>query len=210
MSDFTQAVPPKRVLIAASSPILAKGLEVTLVSGGLEAPLVCSDIVRVHATFLSAPPAVAILESTILPGPNIIADLLAAAPRCRLLLLDRGLSQPMVEFISRTGACRILPSSTRPQDLLAAVKAALENRAPVPALRLRDPLSREERELIAMVSHGVTNHEIAALRGCPEQHIDRLLNGLMRRLDVAGRCELALYGISGAAVENSLDSEMPR
>jgi len=210
VSNFVQAAPHKRILIAASSPILLKGLEATLLSGGLEMPVGCSDVVRVHAAFLSEPPAVAILDSGLLPGPNFVADLLAVAPRCRLLVLDRGLSEPMAKFLYRTGACRILPPATLPRELLAAVTAALKDRVPVPALRLHNPLSPEERELIVMVSHGVSNDEIAALRGCPEQHVDRVLNGLMRRLDVAGRCELALYGMAGVDMETSADSEMPR
>ncbi len=212
MPESAQPEPQKKILIATSSPVLARGVEETLLGGGLDAPEVCRDLAHLHTIFLTDPPAVAILDSALLAGPGIIADLLATAPRCRLLLLDRGLSSAMAEYVSRPGVCQVLPPSISTRRLLSVVVAAvaLPCRPALPAVRLRHALSAGERQLVAMVSHGISDTEIAAIRRCPERQVSREVNRLIRRLEISGRCELALYGMADTDTDNSFDSEMTR
>jgi len=74
-----------RVLIATNEPVLAKGLQTVLTAGGLEITDICADVCELFVAVQRSRPDVAILDVSILPSEQLIADLRHAAPKCKLV-----------------------------------------------------------------------------------------------------------------------------
>jgi DNA-binding NarL/FixJ family response regulator len=197
------------LLIATPWPVLAWGLQVTLVSAGLDGLVVCTDAAELHAEFLSNPPHIAILDEALLPGPEIVADLLSASPRCRFVILTRRPPSSAKAFPAPPDVCHLVPPGMPPEQLVELVKELNARPAPAAAAAawLRETLSPDERRLVSIVAHGARDSEAAALMRCSERQVNKQINGLIRRLKMAGRSELALYGMAGAGAP--ADSEVP-
>ena len=54
---------------------------------------------------------------------------------------------------------------------------------------------------MSLVAQGAQDREIAALMQCTERRVGSLRRQLSRRLEVEGRCELALYGLAAKDME---------
>lgn len=195
----------KRVLIATNEPMLAKGVEATLLAGGIEVCATCTDVLELFDCFVRSRPDVVILDLPVLPEPEIIRELRRFAPQCQLVIWPRPVVRRGMEEAIRYGA-RALPLSAAAPDHLAEVLTLLLN-FPEPERGPADLVSAEcsglERECIAMAGHGLTNQEIAAAMDSDESTIQELLKTVSNRLGIEDRYELALYGLSALALSNS-------
>jgi len=188
----------ERVLIATNEPMLAKGLEATLVAGGLDVCAMCGDVFELFECFLNSRPDIVILDLPVLPGPEVIRELRRLAPKCQLLLWPRPIPSRGVEEALRYGARGVLPADagiSRLVELLHMITDFPEPQAG-PAELVNRTCSAQERKCLAMAGHGLSNQEIAAAMGSDEPTVHKLLRTVSHRLGVEDRYELALYGLS--------------
>jgi DNA-binding NarL/FixJ family response regulator len=169
-----------RVLIATNEPIRAKGLEVVLMAGGLEIAAVCNDVFELFESLPSCRPDIAVLDLGGLSAEHVIPDLHRLAPRCRFVSWPR---QTL---------------SDSPADLVDGLilMAQFPTPDPAPSALVNRACSERERELIALVGHGLNNDEIAVAVGSDRSTVQKLVRNLSDRLGAGDRCELALYGLS--------------
>lgn len=144
-------------------------------------------------------PDVAILDvSDTGPFAGVVTKQLRAAhPGVEILLSSRcrsSLGAPPASL----GAAAFLPAGTASETILAAVRAALVSGAklvvpgPQPE-RPEDPsgLSEREREILALLSTGATNREIAERLHLGPDSVKKAATALYRKLGVRNRTEAA-------------------
>jgi two-component system, NarL family, nitrate/nitrite response regulator NarL len=73
--------------------------------------------------------------------------------------------------------------------------ASGDDPTPAPQHRERPPLSQREREIVALVSQGFKNKEMAEKMFISEQTVKNHLHNIFDKLGVSDRLELALYAI---------------
>ena len=195
----------ERVLIATNEPMLAKGLEATLAAGGMETCAVCHDVSELFDSILKARPGVAILDLPLLPGPEVIGELRALAPKCQFVIWPRPIARRGMREAIRHGARGVLSADTPPSRLVEILHMLVNFPEPHrgPAEVVKDTCSAQERQYLEMVGHGLDNQEIAAAMGADESTVHKLQRSVSNRLGVEDRYELALYGLSTLSVSNS-------
>jgi DNA-binding NarL/FixJ family response regulator len=188
-----------RVLIATNEPVLARGFEAILTSGGLEVVDVCIDIPHIIQTVQRCRPEAAILDMAVLPAQAVLIELRKLAPACQLLIWPRQISERQAKDLLRVGARAVLPGDVTPEVLLAtdATPAALVN-------QVCNPL---ERQILSLIGCGMKNAEIAASVQATRRCVDQKVRILTQRLGVQDRYELALYGLSiaGEVIQSNGD-----
>jgi DNA-binding NarL/FixJ family response regulator len=122
--------------------------------------------------------------------------LLAAHPGLEILLSSRcrsSLGAPPASL----GAAAFLPAGTASETILAAVRSALvSGEAIVPGPEPPQPeggagLSEREREILALLSTGATNREIAERLHLGPDSVKKAATALYRKLGVRNRTEAA-------------------
>jgi DNA-binding NarL/FixJ family response regulator len=195
-----------RILIATTEAIFAKGLQGTLSDAGINAPELYTDIRQLHERFLAGAPEVAILDWRLLNGPAALEDLHSAARHCRVVLFVREMPALPPDEFARLGVRAILPISVSPDELIDVVKtvAGAPTRRAGHTDRAVATCSELEKQIISLVSQGMTDSEIGAALEWPQRSVKAAVARLVRRLGVLGRGELALYGLEA----RNLVSEM--
>jgi len=203
-----------RVIIADSEPIFRVGMrKIFAVEDDIRVVAQTETQEQTTTAVAKHIPDVLLMESGIAPDPaSSISSLLQIAPKLRVVLI---LAEPeeseILEFVRR-GACGVVPRSISPDLLLKCIRKVhageiwLDHRAinmvieayRAQALRLTTPkprtkLNAKELMIIAGVTQGLRNKEIAADVGTTEQVVKNYLRKIYDKLGVSDRLELALY-----------------
>ncbi len=129
------------------------------------------------------------------PATDMVAVLRAAAPRLSVLLVT-GRTPISVKAVSFMGATGVVRKSLGAEDLANAVRAVASGQrlfaiaTPKGAGRLSD----RETEVLALMSAGATNREIAASLQVSPETVKRHAATIFRKLDVRNRTEAAQRG----------------
>jgi len=175
-----------RVLIASNKPIMARGLEDLLTSGGLEVAGVCHDVFELFEKLPGSRADIAILDKQVLPTPEVILDLRRIAPQCQFLKWpERSESDSPARL---AGTLNLMAQFSPPASPSTLMSLACNDR---------------ERELITLVGYGLNNEEIASSVGSDPSTVHKRLRELSERLGTEDRCELALYGLSTLGEKNA-------
>lgn len=222
MSAATKAktVPDQiSVLIVDDHTLVRSGLRLLLEA---EAGLVVEDeaadaeqairLARLHK------PDVVLLD-VVLPGRSGIEaapEILAAAPRARILVLSMQDDPSYVRQAFAAGASGYLLKEAADDELVQAVReVAAGNRYVHPALGARlaaaeaeararaeaDPLSEREREVLRLLALGHTNQEIAKLLFISVRTAETHRAHVMQKLRLSTRAELVRYAIRQGLLE---------
>ena len=144
-------------------------------------------------------PDVVLLDGR-LPGMSGVETLVALRrefPDSRVLMLSIDEGEEDIYRALQAGAAGYLPKSTQLQELLRAIRAVHAGERYVPAtlearLAERGPgatLTAREREVLELVSKGLSNREIGATLGCSETTAKWHVKNIMQKLDVTDRTE---------------------
>jgi DNA-binding NarL/FixJ family response regulator len=187
-----------RVVIATNEPVLARGFEAILTSGGLETAGVCTDMVHVFQVVLQQRPDVVILDMALGQTQTILLELRKTAPACHLVVWPRQISEVEAKHLVKQGARAVLPSDVTPEVLVATLRMldAFPPTDSTPASLVKQVCTPLERQILSLVGCGMKNEEIAALVRTDRQTVDQQIRNLSHRLGVSDRYELALYGLS--------------
>jgi DNA-binding NarL/FixJ family response regulator len=144
------------------------------------------------------------LSMPVLDGVEATRQVLAASPQTRVVVLTSFSDKERVGEALAAGAIGYLLKDCDPADLLRAVRAAAQGDAPLdprvarallPSAReLAGPeLSARELQVLALVSDGMANKQIARALGISERTVKAHLGNVFRRIGVADRTSAAMW-----------------
>jgi FixJ family two-component response regulator len=132
-------------------------------------------------------------------GLDVQAELLKADAKIPIIFMTGHGDIPMAVEAMKAGAIEFLPKPFRDQDILDAVQLALERdrtrrQAEGADAQLRaslERLSRREWEVMALITAGLMNKEIATKLGLAEVTVKFHRGNLMRKMNARSVVELA-------------------
>jgi DNA-binding NarL/FixJ family response regulator len=203
-----------RVIIADSEPIFRVGMrKIFAVEDDIRVLAQTESQEQTATAIAKHNPNVLLMEAGIALDPaEAVSSLLQIAPKLRIVLI---VSEPeeneILEFVRR-GACGVIPRSISPDLLVKCIRKVsagetwLDNRSvslvieayraqayKLTAPKPRAKLNAKELMIIAGVTQGLRNKEIAVEVGTTEQVVKNYLRKIYDKLGVSDRLELALY-----------------
>lgn len=144
------------------------------------------------------------LSMPVMDGVAATRLLLAELPDTRVVALTSFSDRQRVTEILAAGATGYLLKDSRPDDLLAAVRAAADGHAPLdprvaaallPAREppLTDQLSDREKQVLRLVAAGLANKQIARRLGIAESTVKVHTGNIFRRIGVTDRTSAAIW-----------------
>jgi DNA-binding NarL/FixJ family response regulator len=144
------------------------------------------------------------LSMPVMDGVAATRMLLAELPDTRVVALTSFSDRQRVTDILAAGAIGYLLKDSRPDELLAAVRAAADGHAPLdprvaaallPAREppLADQLSDREKQVLRLVAAGLANKQIALRLGITESTVKVHTGNIFRRIGVTDRTSAALW-----------------
>jgi DNA-binding NarL/FixJ family response regulator len=144
------------------------------------------------------------LSMPVLDGVAATSQLLAEDPGMRVVALTSFSDRQRVSDVLAAGAVGYLLKDSRPDDLLAAVRAAASGHAPLDPrvagalLPSREPpaaeqLSDREKQVLRLVAAGLANKQIARRLGIAESTVKVHTGNIFRRIGVTDRTSAALW-----------------
>lgn len=148
-----------------------------------------------------------------IPGIQFIADIRELAPRTKVLVLTANVEPRTVRAALEAGASAYLTKDGDPEELGAAIEAVKKggtylartvrfavsepSRQAVPMQEVLSPipLTRRERQILALVAHGMTAREVAERLGISPLTVRKHRENLMRKLDLHSVAELTGYAV---------------
>jgi two-component system, NarL family, response regulator YdfI len=202
-----------RVFIVAASPLARGGLENLVATRGVSVVGRSASLESLFEPIVDVEPDVVLVHAS---GDNREAALEAlvssnfAAETTVILLSDHPRPGWAAEAL-RAGVRAILPSEVSPDQLAAALEAAMAGlvvvhpseiavalpAAPVafaPRAELREPLTPREREVLEMLASGLVNKEIAAKLSISEHTVKFHVASILGKLGAATRTEAVSLG----------------
>jgi two-component system NarL family response regulator/two-component system nitrate/nitrite response regulator NarL len=191
------------VSVITSEPLLARGLaEVLSREPGME-------IVNMQGEQGAAPDCrvadVALLDITADARPEELTGLLERARAEQVVLWAGALSSELVGLAVMSGVRGILRKQALPEEVVRCLRRVAAGELWLEARWLSvfhqaaaSPLTRRERELLALLMEGRKNKEIGFLMRIGEGTVKTYLSKLFRKVGVSGRFELACYGLQHA------------
>lgn len=200
-----------RVLIADDHVVFRMGLRAFLEGEGMEVLAEASNGEECVRLYREHRPDLLILDMR-MPGTDgasaletIRRDDLGA----RVLILTSYGTEEEVYRALKLGALGFLIKDAMRDELRAAIEKVLQGREHIPyaiACRLAERLSRQElstreREILRLLTTGLTNREIAHVLGISPSTIKNHLNALYAKLEVSDRTEAATASLTRGLVQ---------
>lgn len=209
--------PPIRVLIVDDHPMMRKGLRSFLeITQGLQCVGEASSGEEAIALSPQLLPEVVIMD-LMMPGMGGVAAiraLRAQHPELRVIALTSFAEPRLVQDAVNAGAIGYLLKNVTAADLAEAVRAAAAGRPvmgpeAVQALvqMVADPqpigsdLTDRERDVLALLAKGLTNHEIAQRMEISEATVRFHVGNILSKLEVGNRTEAVQVAFKHRLVE---------
>lgn len=219
-------VPPSpiRLVIADSQAIFRVGArKVIALEDDIRVVAQAETLAQLHSALQKHPVDVVLLEAELSANPGeAISEILKLAPACKVIVLTaETVAEETMEYLRR-GANGIANRSITPDLLVRCVRCVaagetwLDNRGVnwvIEAYRAqssqltgqpsRARLTPKELRIVALLTQGMKNKEIAAEVGTSEQVVKNYLRKVYDKLGVSDRLELALYCVHHRILENA-------
>ena len=204
-----------RVFIVAASPLARAGLENLLPAGNVEIVGSGANLDALEQRLADALIDAVLIDGSSEPPESLLAELAdsgLAADLSVVLLSDHPSPTSSAEAL-RAGVRAVLPTTSSPDQLLAALQAAASGlvvlhpsdlAAAVPATgwptsrpldELAEPLTRREREVLQMLAAGLGNKEIAGRLNISDHTAKFHVASILGKLGAATRTEAVALGI---------------
>ena len=202
---------PISVLIVDDHPVVRQGLRVLLeVQDGIEVAGEAGDGASALALAAERAPDVILLDLK-LPGMDglaVLGELNARRGQSRVLVLTSVTDHTSAAAAVRAGATGVLYKDVDPDALVRAIRAVhdghlllapeaagtLLHSASAPARGL-DALTSREREVLAELTHGRSNREIARALQVSEKTVKAHVSSVLAKLGVQDRTQAALLAV---------------
>jgi len=202
--------PPISVLIVDDHPVVRRGLRVLLeVAGGIEVAGEAGDGDTALVLAAEHTPDVILLDLK-LPGVDGIAVLGALKARdsaARVLVLTSATEPALASLALRSGAAGVIYKDVDPDALVRAIRSVHDGHLLVAAeaagslVRPASPgagldaLTGREREVLAELTHGRSNREIARALRIAEKTVKTHVSSVLAKLGVQDRTQAALLAV---------------
>jgi two-component system, NarL family, response regulator LiaR len=208
-----------RVLIADDHAVVRQGLRTFLeLQDGIEVVAEAADGEEALAAADETAPDVALVDLVMprLDGIETIRQLHGRSPATRVIVLTSFLDDERIFPAVRAGAVGYLLKDVQPQELVTAIRTVHEGQAllhPAVAARVLDELAGDgrdrppdlltarEREVLALIAHGLANKAIARDLGVSEKTVKTHVTSILRKLGLADRTQAALYAVREGMVD---------
>lgn len=158
-----------------------------------------------------------VVSEMVLPdgsGADLCRQLAARAPQVRVVILTTQASEASVITAVRAGACGYLSKHVSGAELLRALRAIASGQPQLDSQSVRSlvermrrdgnggaardvlALTEQERRVLALVTEGKTNKQIAAALGLSEKTIKNYLSHAFEKLNVTRRAQAAVRFMS--------------
>jgi len=148
-------------------------------------------------------------------GIQFISDIRTAAPRLKILVLTANIEPRTIRATMEAGASAYLTKDGDPEEIGAAIEAVRNGETylaqairfavtgssrnsgfPPPSDILSPiPLTRRERQILALVAQGLTARDVATRLGISPLTARKHRENLMRKLDLHSSAELTAYAV---------------
>ena len=217
-----------RIILADSQAIYRVGIrKVFALEDDIRVVAQADSLENLYAAIERYPTDIVLLEGSLLASrTNAITDLLRLAPDVKLIVQAASTDENHTVELYRRGVRGIVSRSISPDLLvrcvrrIAAGETWIDNqsvnwvieayRAQAAALvspRNQPRLSPKEMSIIACITQGKRNKEIAFQLGTTEQVIKNYLRKIYDKLGVSDRLELALYCLHNKIIQPDGDEE---
>jgi two-component system, NarL family, nitrate/nitrite response regulator NarL len=192
-----------RVLLFTDEPVLAAGFTgVVSAVPGFETASVCHSVGELTEAVSKATPEVLLIDLTPDVTFGILTQLQRDFPNCRIVLWVRTISTELAYQAMELGVRGVLRKTLAPELLIKCLTKICEGELwfdkSLTASFLSAKmiaLTRRESQLVALLSQGLKNKEIAATLQISEGTVKVYLSRLFQKVGVKDRFELALYGL---------------
>ena len=197
-----------RVLIADDHVVVRRGLEQLIdAEDDMQVIGTAADGAEAHASVLSLGPDVVLMDLS-MPGVDGIEAtrrIVADAPDVHVVVLTSFVDQTRILDALSAGAVGYILKDADAAEVSSAVRAAAAGGSPLDpkvarvvldSRRVEQPaaeLSPREREVLALVSQGLANKQIARRLGIAERTVKAHLTRVFQVLGVADRTGAALW-----------------
>ncbi len=197
-----------RVLIVDDHAIVRQGLR-QLVSSAADLVVVgtaANGEEAVSSAAELAPDVILMdLSMPVVDGVGATRRIMAASPDMRIVVLTSFADQQRILDALDAGAAGYILKDAAPDEVLAAVRAAMAGGAPLDpkvarvlldrqrAARPTRTLSPRELEVLALLGDGHANKQIARRLGISERTVKAHLTNVFRQLGVTDRTQAALW-----------------
>lgn len=207
-----------RAALVTDQPLLAEGLNSTFERSGQFELVACYSQI---ADLMDLLPALSLQLIIIDAAPEIsfpvLSEMIVAAPASKVVLLSRTPTAEQMYHAQEIGAAALLPTTLPVNRLLSCLDqvaggesvfdyTARSGGASSKAIRL----TKRESELVALVSQGLKNKEIAACLGISEGTVKIYFSKLFQKVGANDRLELALFGLKNATGRTDVEASGQR
>lgn len=196
-----------RVLVVDDHHLVRAGL-ITLLEAAADIEVAgeAADGQQALEVAAAASPDVVLMDLSmpVMDGVSATRALLSELPETRVVALTSFSDRQRVTDILAAGATGYVLKDSRPDDLLAAVRAAagghvpLDPRVASALLPTREPplteqLSDREKQVLRLVAAGLANKQIARRLGIAESTVKVHTGNIFRRIGVTDRTSAAIW-----------------
>jgi len=201
---------PISVLIVDDHPVVRRGLRVLLeVAGGIEVAGEAGDGDTALALAAEHAPDVILLDLKLprVDGIAVLGALKARDSTARVLVLTSATEPALASLALRSGAAGLIYKDVDPDALVRAIRSVhdghllLAAEAAGPLVRPASPgagldaLTSREREVLAELTHGRSNREIARALRIAEKTVKAHVSSVLAKLGVQDRTQAALLAV---------------
>jgi NarL family two-component system response regulator LiaR len=218
-----------RVVIADDHAVVRQGLRFVLEQEpGIEVAAEAADGVAAVAETRRHRPDVLLLDMRMpgLDGLGVLLELSAMDERPAVVVLTSYADESRAMDAVRAGALSYLPKSASTDRVVEAVRAAAAGGSvldpgvaaalvrrvrTIPGEDPLDRLSARERDVLAELSRGRSNREIAKVLTLGEQTVKSYVSSILTKLDLQDRTQAAIFGLQRGVVPlgDALDPDAP-
>ena len=132
-------------------------------------------------------------------------------PRTQIIILSGYADDARVIGALRAGAITYVEKDSQPEQLLEAVRGAVQGKAifeptlmqrilQAQTMKSSDVLTERESEVLRLLAEGLTNAEIAVRLSVSEETVKSHVAGVLRKLGLAHRTQAAIYALRNGLV----------
>lgn len=194
-----------KVILADDHAIVREGLKLLLSTmAGVDVVGEAADAAAVLAQLVANDADLLVLDLGMpgIAGVQFIRDLRGAHAKLRILVLTANVEPRMVTAALEAGADGYLTKHGDAAEIGLAIAAMRDGRpyvSPVTGAASQSlspiPLTRREREILALIANGTTTPEIAARLGISPLTARKHRENLMRKLNLHNAAELTAYAV---------------
>ncbi|HEX7300523.1 MAG TPA: response regulator transcription factor [Solirubrobacteraceae bacterium] len=210
-----------RVLIADDHAVVREGLRAFLaLQDDIEVVGEAADGEEAVTAVASLQPEVALVDLVMprVDGIEAIRRIRALGAATRVIVLTSFADEAKMLPAVRAGAVGYLLKDVDPQELVAAIRTVHEGETLLHPAVIRElvrevagdgreapaenPLTRREREVLALIARGRANKAIAFELGVAEKTVKTHVSNILGKLGVSDRTQAALYAVREGLVDH--------